>query len=455
MKRFLRGRSPSAASDRARILVRLAQERCPFCLEEQEGVQRYFSWFAIENYAEPEILFRLHRAQGFCPRHTRLLLALASPAVVASVFQFLFQAMRRQPVRRGRPQGAPDLGGAPELPCPACACEAEHRGFVWGSLSRTLHEAEIRAGLARAGVCAFHLAVLSPPPDALQWAALAEAAYQAGSAVREGRQPGEVAWGLPGEDPLPDLPAPEVFFDLPGDGSRAAGNGTPVLRALEQQLRRAPCLVCRLQQGLLARYLSWLAGEILRHPESVPYEAVRMCREHWGMFRRLQPEAAHFLGTTADRYWIGRLEKGKQRRSGPVPPGEREAPLQPGPCPVCAVLEGAAERTCALLAGVLPDAGVQRAYRRGGGLCLPHLPLLLRALQADPEGARFVLEVARVQVEALSWALEEYLRKRSWSERYDVPGVEQHAWRDAVAYYSGLAALPAGFSTRPHRPAGG
>ena len=89
------------------------------------------------------------------------------------------------------------------------------------------------------------------------------------------------------------------------------------------------------------------------------------------------------------------------------------------------------------------------AYEQGDGVCLQHLPLVLRRCR-EGSVAQIILRAYRARHEMVAWGLAEFLRKENWSVRFEAKGPEQTAWVHAVAHYSGSPAIP-----RQARPEGG
>lgn len=70
-------------------LARLKEHGCPVCMNHLKGVTRDFFWFVNETYYEVETIVDMRCSYGFCPTHTRHLLATGASSQITVVFSYL------------------------------------------------------------------------------------------------------------------------------------------------------------------------------------------------------------------------------------------------------------------------------------------------------------------------------------------------------------------------------
>lgn len=242
--------------------------------------------------------------------------------------------------------------------------------------------------------------------------------------------------------------------------TRTEEGWSPTVHRLRNLLEAPGCPVCRAEKSVRAQYLTWLSREILMAPSYGWEEATALCPRHgWTFARSGNPQAIHALAERMHEVWAERLGKLIQKLapdpSSPAQPSlnaipralghalfsrrravrETEATLRVRPCPACGAERTVTERTATLLLSSLGDPSVRASYERGQGLCPDHLALAV-ALAEGQEEALGLARIARVRFQVLAWELEEYLRKQSWSVRYEEPGPEETAWLRAVELLS-------------------
>lgn len=133
-------------------LLHLAREPgCVVCRAAHAAVDRFFAWYRIEQYHEPSIIYRMQEAHGFCPEHTRQLVATSSPHLVSTVYRDLLGAAANLVRSAARESSAPPEMLASRLrPQGAClACEHQEAAVDWiaRGLPVGLTDGQVRAAI--------------------------------------------------------------------------------------------------------------------------------------------------------------------------------------------------------------------------------------------------------------------------------------------------------------------
>lgn len=323
--------------------------------------------------------------RGLCARHTRRFVREGIPSTIAFVYRHLVRSARERVEEAERVLRAGRLPPysvlAPQGTCPACAQERAAENRLRGELARVLN------------------------------------------------------------GPAPGIP-------LPPD---------PCLPHRRGLLEASGCPVCRRGEHARAQYLTRLSREILSAPSYAWGQTTPLCPRHgWTFARTGDPRAIHLLADRMREFWgEGREKTGDKpslppttahhglqtlcaalRLPPPPPPAaglprRRRACCGSPPCPACQAEATAAERPHLLLLATLADPSVRSSYDRSTGLCPTHLSHAL-SLARRAEEPTVLVKGARVRLEVLAWELEEYLRKRSWTVRYEEEGPEGTAWVRAV-----------------------
>ena len=485
-----RGRSRlDDRGQRQALLTQLNEPGCLCCRDEAGRARRYWFWLVNESYGEPPTIAALQGSNGFCPRHSRHLLASGGARLVAAVQSYVIGA----PTERVRSALATARKGAvpfriaralsPPRPCPACTSEREHRRREGERLAGLLADAEVHDRLIQArGLCWQHWRGLA---EHASWSQLGSIT-RATTAILARSGPGQedrdlrASWAmLQGED------ADRVARRETGE-DRAEPVPTeawsPTVGWLRRWLTVPGCPLCLWRRAALTEFLTWLDGEVHERTDRWR-EALDLCPTHaWdfaavadrGSLRRL----AEVLWTqrSGALNWLGERLAAEPsrlpwRRLGEVSRRPGRAPGEQGlhrlrprrlldvlraglespesrlrrllaraildrPCPACEALRTRTHRLADLLARALHDPETARVYRDGRGVCLHHLPVLVAACRTGDE-ALLSLETALTRLEVLRWELEEALRKESWSVRYETEGGEQTAGRRASEQLAG------------------
>lgn len=161
----------------------LEEPGCPICNILADGTRRGFSYFLDEGVLDPEMRVRLIESNGWCPRHTLLLLTVEREQHPdhlgsATVYESLLEAVQRRldearrevrksvspPSARRRRQNVRRVVDSflPRSQCPACDSEAQREDAEAGFLVETLFDPELGPELKQLyenseGLCYRHL----------------------------------------------------------------------------------------------------------------------------------------------------------------------------------------------------------------------------------------------------------------------------------------------------------
>ncbi|HZU18541.1 MAG TPA: hypothetical protein VFD01_18300 [Candidatus Dormibacteraeota bacterium] len=485
-----RGRSrPDPQRRRQALLARLGEPGCLLCRDEIGQTQRYWFWFINESYGEPPIIVALRGSNGFCPRHSRHLLATGGPRLVTAVQSYVIGAPLERVrtalvlARRGTTPSRVARALVPPRPCPACLSEQEHRRREGALLADALADEEVHDHLVQArGICWLHWRTLAGKASWGRLRALTRlvAAILEGASEEGGLR---ASWSvLQGED------ADRIARQAPGEVRRdatppaAPGAWSPTVGWLRRWLALPGCPLCLGRRAALVEFLAWLDREVQERPDRWR-DLTELCPTHaWDFAALADPGSLRRLAETLRGQRLaalGRLREQLEtepsrlpwrrlgeasRRLGPAPGGGDLRHLRPRrlgavlgaalespearlkrllaravpdrPCPACEALRTRTHRLADLLGHALRDPETARVYRDQRGACLHHLAILVGASPSGQE-ATLVLETELARLEVLRWELEETLRKESWSVRYETEGDEQSAGRRASEQLAG------------------
>jgi inorganic pyrophosphatase len=397
---------------------------CAVCRERDDNASRWLAYFIAESHTDAGVMSRLAAATGFCPAHTRHLLADASaPWLMPQIHDVALRGGLRhlsdQDVRRS--------------PCPACAAGRDAAERARSTLLRVLERPEMRTAISGSTVCLPHLATLAAHADPRQALWLAETA----SAHLDERPPDVDS--LAGLDPDADRRAEQYArLDrfLPVERARQA---SAVSHRWETDLQIGCCPLCLAEQRAVRRLLRWMAtsnghGDLGR-------EETGLCSRHLHDLTATGGDnVAAILAVNADT-WLARLVRFRRRLTE-----GRDARRSAGPeltraasCRACEEEATAGRRQLALLAAQVHDFVGAQAYAHTHGVCLRHAVTHHGAL---PAAARSLLEARLAQ---LRWEVDEALRKQDWHTRHEVKGAEMRVGRRAPTLLDGrvFAGLPA------------
>ncbi len=212
---------------------------------------------------------------------------------------------------------------------------------------------------------------------------------------------------------------------------------------LRDALLAGGCPLCRLGNRAASHYIESALYEGMTNPplRNRLRAAQGLCRRHaWEMTRM----RASVLGTAlvyrdVINDLIAALEPAAEAGGGFLR-GRRASPALPTPalpCPACEIGDEEASRAGEVLRQHLADPEIATAYRQAGGLCLPHLRLLLDRAHGAQAATLRAWQLAAYQ--DLRGQLDELIRKHDYRFQGEPIGPEADAWQRAVARVVGEA----------------
>jgi hypothetical protein len=433
---------------------------CVLCRSRDEAEHTWIRWFEIENHSSPDVLVPLQRSLGFCPAHTRRLIALNSPGTLRQPWTFVLRgAIARAASLRdqatGNANGPGSTGG-----CPLCETIATAVSGVAHTLIENLDKTEITDPLQdNRGLCYVHLRPLLPHLDTAQIAIVAKAVTGGPNESRErgtaidaaGTDTDALARGGLHSLVLQD---PERIDLAPQD-------------RLITDLRAGSCPCCRATGRAETTYLTWLRD---RPENRKPTEHdLYLCPTHlhdlaslaepddWSLHTRIKQihsRSAH-LAAASERLLAepapqpsSRLRALFQRPSRPLPALEEmktppaifhqaiAAIVHEPTCRACQAAQSAETRATALMAACAQDQSVLHVLDNAHGLCLRHTQHL-----ATQPGALAVVQTALNRLRQTAWELHEDELKQAWDLRHEHPGRERTTWRRVPTLLDGRTYL--------------
>lgn len=292
------------------VLGVLSRQGCVFCHRERKVLKQFFFWYLHEGYGEPENLERMWRSHGFCPEHTRRLLAEGLPQTTASIYAPLISEAVKDLRRAGdetRTSRAPEHLAeslAPKGSCPACATRDRSIEYLAHSLRVTLHDPEVREAFGRTPfvICLPHLLETAPQ---FEWE---ELRFLVDTTIRNlERAEAKLAPDQGASEEL-DVTAAALWGSDPDEAhhkrrtdpeaakhrscsSEADAAWSPTVAELRRHLTEPGCPVCRGQRRALKGYFEWLLVEVTE-PAHRWRDALGLCPEHGREFVRRGDEPA-------------------------------------------------------------------------------------------------------------------------------------------------------------------
>ncbi|MEU6284387.1 hypothetical protein [Streptomyces sp. NPDC047028] len=403
----------------------LSQGLCAICRERDDSAGRWLSYFIAESHTDPGVMARVTAAVGFCPAHTRHLLADASaPWLLPQVHDAALRG------------GSRLLSAAQEegrSPCPACGAsrDAAERGL--SALLRVLHQPEMRTAVDGNTVCLQHLTTLAARARPSQALWLAETA-----AARLDEHPPDVV-SLAGLDADSDRRAAQATRLDPFLPLERARQNSSVVARWEADLEIGCCPLCLGEQRAVHRLLRWMAASTGRGEPG--REESGLCSRHLHELTAVGGEGVAAILEANTAAWLGRLVRFRRQLAE-----GRDARRAAGPeltravrCRACNEERMAGRRQLALLAAQVREPVAEVAWARTHGVCLRHALMHRETL---PVPVRTLLEARLAQ---LRWEIDEALRKQDWHTRHEVKGAEMTIGRRAPTLLDGrvYAGLPA------------
>jgi hypothetical protein len=450
----------SAAGDRRQRALDLLDGRgCPVCRYVVEHERRWLFWFYQEHAADPVTLAMLRRSGGFCPAHTRAVLARAAADVVLPPVYATVVAAARE--RLAEPVVSP------WATCPACSQRDTGGENVIASILAGISDREVVASLVDAGgFCGPHLA------DAVAYAPENDLRPLSSAAARSPSRPAELVAAVTGVDLDAARRSCLTRRLAPTDDRRPS-----VIDRLACDVSEGACVACCRAAQVEHRYLDWLVNDLVSDSDSLR----ELCPRHlhdlaekdlasacavasvqhllarrrldalaravaatppagrgkrWAWVRdrrRQQRQRVHYDEQVRMTPWRALLGSYRRDRLAAA----RQRFLLARPCPVCEVSAVTERRTVELLAAAVGHPRVLAALEANAGLCARHV-LTLEPVTAI---ARIVRPLVDARLAVLGWELEEARSKRAWDWRFAAAGDETTAWQRAAAALDGQVYL--------------
>jgi hypothetical protein len=462
---------------------------CVVCELIEASLRRRIFFTLVEGLGEYWFV-RAMEDGGFCLRHAReVVVAGGGPGLTAAILDMLngwsrrFEAPSRPDARIGHA-------------CYLCETERWAEQFAIGLLTGR-DQAYARSQLGRLEpLCLQHgAAVLQRVP----WTGVPGAARALGD--RRTQAMTLVAGDVPaaidivaGRDPnararssggagMPKRSADGGDPEVASDRRDGWAGGSLSMRGLHLELAAGRCPACSAAGAAARAYMRWLDDPALDD------EAIRdrdgVCPEHLHDARAAAPLAASRAATGSLEHWA-RATRVLDELESP-PPDSIEVRLRrasvaartgwaavngwgragaaarsvvdhlarPGrsvladralalgqrarPCVPCQAMVTAADRAIDLLGALLSGAAGVRFYQETAGLCLRHVATAVGRMETPTQHPEreIVRAHARARANEIRWELDEWVRKSSWSVRYEPPGPEASAWRRGMSFILG------------------
>ncbi|MEV7205340.1 MULTISPECIES: hypothetical protein [unclassified Streptomyces] len=404
---------------------------CAVCRERDESERRWLGYFVTESHTDEGVRARLIAAAGFCPAHTRHLLADAS-------LPWLMPQVHDAALTGGRPMLEQEH--TRPAPCPACVTGQAAEQRALDTLLRALDQPVVLQAVLEAAVCLPHTAALAAQADLAQTVQMTTAACDrlAGPARDH-----EVVW-LAGTDPdAPHRPAWHTGLDalLPRETEYQQHS---VLDRWDADAAMDCCPLCLAEHRTTHRFLTWAATATGRGQPA--REETGLCPPHLHDLATIGgPNTTAVIQDNRDT-WNRRLTRYQQlitaRRTDRR---DANAYLLAAPrCSACDARHAAGRRQAALLDAALLDPVRARTFEHAHGICLHH------AL-TGPTLAPLAHDVLTARLALLRWEVDEVLRKQDWHTRYEPRGAETTVTVRAPTVLDGrvYAGLPVPPAARP------
>ncbi|MGH3288559.1 MAG: hypothetical protein ACRDPD_28405 [Streptosporangiaceae bacterium] len=412
------------------VLVLMGQPGCVLCRVRDDVAGTWARWFRLENHHDPELLDRLERSVGFCPAHTRRLLAEAGPRLLRQPLESTVRGARRRAEQiKVQPRRAWLRRRPAPAPCPLCRVTRERERSAADDLATALGHPLVAAAIRdRGGLCVMHLLDLLPRLSSRVQVgpAAAAAAARLCTLVPGGA---ESRFMLAGRDPDAFARLPYLQIHVRQLEVRPDRSGMNLAERLIADLVGGSCSGCRAVGRAQAGYLRWLDG-------AAPSAAVALCPRHLHDSQVTAGAGTRMVSAShaAARDQLMALASGTSTRSASPP------------CGACQAGEDAERHQLSLLRARLPDARVRRALDDAHGVCLRHAAVVAADRVAAPVVSRLVTQLLLAQRD-----LADDVVRQARDGRHELNDCEQDAWRRIPALVDGEVYL--GLATWSSSPA--
>jgi hypothetical protein len=326
---------------RGELLHWAHESGCILCRAAQVAVDRFFSWYLIEQYHEPSVIRYMQQAHGFCLEHTRQFVALATPDLVSAVYRDLFAAaiMQVRSVVSEVTMPSKILADRIRSKGTCLACQYRDRAVqrVVRALPTGLTDTEVRNAIVRPeALCLSHFLHLLP---SLDWETIQQLAHaqlkslmEVGMEDNDSNEPTRVIRLLVGADVdeaffAPLSPSsmitmidpqeadslrawPDMDVERSENASGERASWSPATKLVEAQLTAPGCPLCREEESVATTYLRWLSQQVPEQTSSRTIEEARwLCRDHlWRFVWIGEEQATRCLLRSIVAYWTGIMQ---------------------------------------------------------------------------------------------------------------------------------------------------
>ncbi len=456
------------------LLDAVKKKGCPICSSTASHDKKYFSWFPMEIYHEPDFLEKIRSSYGFCTRHGAFLdqqrqllpqLNFVHDHVAQKVCDKLYLYLSGQ--EKDLFLLFPDPSD-----CPVCASsKTSTKRFLW-FFHKLIKEGRALKDYGHPGIMCFrHFMEFSEkasheviqqliPKHEKAIASAVHAMENAGSSmISAGIKSDACRTGMelsvgPAFNTEDLVWLHRIYCRNPGMD--------PVSDFITSLENKTACPVCLEQYAAMSQWINWLDNYKVSGMDDIDQltGVLPACREHVLACVNLGRPDLQFAAVYAalKAAWTStliaakKLKKLQERNNTPVwqkltkkdkNPGEnsridiREAVTSPIRCPVCERINKAEQRALDLLFALLESPRHQKTFENGHGLCINHF---IKAVKHAPydDIRNFLIRVESAKLSFLKWELDETMRKMAWDTRPEPKGSEQSAWHRGFAVFSGL-----------------
>lgn len=417
--------------------------RCAVCRAVRAERDRFLFWFFTEAGHEAPTMRELADSWGFCPSHTRAVLAdeqsiVVLPPILLGALRTVDRTLASDGVEQPRA-------------CPWCTREEIVVTRTIETFRRNLASNRSRSAGDLGPLCRDHLATLIAALEPSEATRLAKAALR--------------DFGAAGRDELLGLLDRSADTDFALRSTIRADRGRERSRApssadgfgrLYADLAVDACPTCHVGERTVRRYLGWGASQ--DGTRAAIDELAPLCPEHANDLAAIAPDVARQVRATTAAQVASSLELavarlatlpgrgvGRARASAAPSVGhstvgvdaslgkltlrdrltrsrrtllrDAVAPVaRSRSCTACAVRDTAEDREMDLLAAALRARSAANRYSESHGLCVRH------ALLHPAARATGVLrEELRARIGVRIWQLDDAIRRLSWSTRHEPP----------------------------------
>jgi hypothetical protein len=335
------GHSISDTTLRGEILRLADKPGCIVCHAAHEAVDRFFSWYSIEQYHEPSIMQQMQKARGFCPEHTHQFVARSSSHLVSTVYrELLSSAANLVRTAAGEASTPPQLQAdliRPQAICLACTYQEAAVDRVSHRLQMGLADSQVHAVISRpSALCLPHFVHLLPSLDWEMAQLFAHALHSSLMAawveydtnsdparlvrLLVGANSDEAFLVSPSQSFMTrpsDTYAPDSIQRRDAQGAEERDNvltkpssWSPAISHMETLLNAGSCPLCREEETTTTTYLLWLSQELSKRAPTQMIDDIRwLCQSHLWCFLSIgDDKAIRSLLRSLSAYWTNQVQ---------------------------------------------------------------------------------------------------------------------------------------------------